>query len=86
MCIYPKDIWLSLLSFQIVLNVYFYFTYSFMKLSATKILRYQGGKALVWLGTNAQFSSTMGAITMFFLVNYSNLFISKDECADAAGM
>lgn len=51
-----------------------------MKLSITQILRYKGGKTLVWLGTIGQIFSTLGAIVMFLLINFTALFISKGEC------
>ena len=53
---------------------------SYIKLSITTIFRYQGGKSLVWIGGISQMGSFIGAITIFFIINYSQIFQSYEPC------
>lgn len=78
---YRQHILITLVfSLQISIWVSFNFFFSFLKLSVTKIVRYKGGKTLVWLGTIGQICSTFGAALMFILINFTHIFVSKDEC------
>lgn len=51
---------------------------SYIKLSITSVFRFQGGKSLVWVGSVSQIGSAVGALITFFVVNYTNVFVSYD--------
>lgn len=54
---------------------------SYIKLSITSVIRFQGGKSLVWVGSVSQIGSAVGALITFFVINYTNIFVSHDpEC------
>lgn len=39
------------------------------------MLRHQGGRTLVWAGSITQVAALLGAIAMFAVVNYTQLFV-----------
>ncbi|XP_017026894.1 solute carrier family 52, riboflavin transporter, member 3-A [Drosophila kikkawai] len=47
---------------------------SYTKLGITTVMRAQGGQSLVWVGAITQLGSAIGAVAIFFAINYSNLF------------
>ncbi|KAH8267330.1 hypothetical protein KR018_011353 [Drosophila ironensis] len=47
---------------------------SYTKLGITTVMRAQGGQSLVWVGAITQLGSAIGAVSIFFAINYSNLF------------
>lgn len=53
---------------------------SYVKLSITAILRNEGGRSLVWVGSVAQIGSALGAICSFLLINQTNIFVSYEPC------
>lgn len=53
---------------------------SYVRLSITTVFRYQGGKALVWVGAVTQIGSLLGSILSFSLVNFTDLFQQYYPC------
>lgn len=53
---------------------------SYAKLSITAILRYEGGRSLVWVGSVTQFGSLIGAVVSFLLINQTDIFESYEPC------
>lgn len=53
---------------------------SYVKLSITAILRNEGGRSLVWVGSVAQIGSALGAVCSFLLINQTNIFVSFEPC------
>ncbi|KAG4078037.1 hypothetical protein HA402_002088 [Bradysia odoriphaga] len=51
---------------------------SYVKLSITSVFRSQGGKSLVWVGSVSQIGSAVGALVTFFVVNYTDVFVSYE--------
>ncbi|XP_026831994.1 riboflavin transporter 2 isoform X2 [Drosophila erecta] len=47
---------------------------SYTKLGITTVMRAQGGQSLVWVGAITQLGSAIGAVAIFFAINYSDLF------------
>ncbi|SPP80259.1 solute carrier family 52, riboflavin transporter, member 3-B [Drosophila guanche] len=47
---------------------------SYTKLGITTVMRAQGGQSLVWVGSLTQLGSTIGAVSIFFAINYTNMF------------
>ncbi|KAH8330358.1 hypothetical protein KR067_001622 [Drosophila pandora] len=47
---------------------------SYTKLGITTVMRAQGGQSLVWVGSITQLGSAIGAVAIFFAINYSSLF------------
>ncbi|KAH8382123.1 hypothetical protein KR009_002022, partial [Drosophila setifemur] len=47
---------------------------SYTKLGITTVMRAQGGQSLVWVGAITQLGSAIGSVSIFFAINYSNLF------------
>lgn len=56
---------------------------SFIRLAITAMFRDQGGKSLVWIGVVTQLGSFVGAITMFFLVQYTTIFSTYTPTCNA---
>ena len=54
--------------------------FSFVKVILATILRDEGQKALVWCGASQQLGSFLGAIVIFFLINFGNIFQSAPVC------
>lgn len=51
---------------------------SYSKTMITLIIDdYNGDEGLFWIGMNTQFGSAIGALIMFFVINYTTLF---SEC------
>ncbi|XP_062533432.1 solute carrier family 52, riboflavin transporter, member 3-B-like [Armigeres subalbatus] len=53
---------------------------SYVRLSITTVFRYQGGKALVWVGAVTQIGSLLGSVLSFSLVNFTELFQQYYPC------
>lgn len=51
-----------------------------IKLSVLQLFRCHGHKALKWAGAVTQFSSCIGAIFVFLLVNKTKLFTAVKPC------
>lgn len=47
---------------------------SYVKLGITTVMRAQGGQSLVWVGAITQLGSAIGAVSIFFAINYTNYF------------
>ncbi|XP_039277026.1 solute carrier family 52, riboflavin transporter, member 3-A isoform X1 [Nilaparvata lugens] len=54
---------------------------SYVKLSIAAIFRREGGKGLFWYGAVTQAGAALGSITMFYIVNFTNIFKSFDPCS-----
>lgn len=54
---------------------------SYVKLGITTVMRAQGGQSLVWVGGITQVGSAIGAVSIFFAINYTRFFeAAKAEC------
>ncbi|XP_032294816.1 solute carrier family 52, riboflavin transporter, member 3-A isoform X2 [Drosophila virilis] len=54
---------------------------SYTKLGITTVMRAQGGQSLVWVGAITQLGSAIGAISIFFAINYTRFFqAAESEC------
>ncbi|XP_055376490.1 solute carrier family 52, riboflavin transporter, member 3-A isoform X2 [Condylostylus longicornis] len=53
---------------------------SYIKLSITAVMRLQAGKSLVLTGAISQAGSAVGSICIFFLINYTQIFVSYEPC------
>ncbi|KAM8706896.1 hypothetical protein ACLKA7_011058 [Drosophila subpalustris] len=51
---------------------------SYTKLGITTVMRAQGGQSLVWVGAITQLGSAIGAISIFFAINYTRFFQAAD--------
>ncbi|KAH8312279.1 hypothetical protein KR044_010079, partial [Drosophila immigrans] len=51
---------------------------SYTKLGITTVMRAQGGQSLVWVGAITQLGSAIGAISIFFVINYTRFFQAAD--------
>ncbi|XP_030078781.1 solute carrier family 52, riboflavin transporter, member 3-A [Drosophila hydei] len=47
---------------------------SYTKLGITTVMRGQGGQSLVWVGAITQLGSAIGALSIFFAINYTHFF------------
>lgn len=47
---------------------------SYVKLGITTVMRAQGGQSLVWVGAITQVGSAIGAVSIFFAINYTRFF------------
>jgi len=52
---------------------------SYTKLGITTVMRAQGGQSLVWVGAITQLGSAIGAVAIFFAINYSDLFQAAES-------
>ncbi|TDG46339.1 hypothetical protein AWZ03_007228 [Drosophila navojoa] len=54
---------------------------SYTKLGITTVMRGQGGQSLVWVGAITQLGSAIGAISIFFAINYTRFFqAAESDC------
>ncbi|XP_034116967.2 solute carrier family 52, riboflavin transporter, member 3-A [Drosophila albomicans] len=51
---------------------------SYTKLGITTVMRAQGGQSLVWVGAITQLGSAIGAVSIFFAINYTRYFVAAD--------
>lgn len=67
---------------QIVTFSTFTAVFNYIKLSITTIYRFQQGRMLVWYGAVGQISTAIGALTIFTIVNYTEIFksVPMPEC------
>ncbi|KAH8409704.1 hypothetical protein KR222_002432, partial [Zaprionus bogoriensis] len=47
---------------------------SYTKLGIATVMRAQGGQSLVWVGAITQLGSAIGAVSIFFAINYTSFF------------
>ncbi|EDV91495.1 solute carrier family 52, riboflavin transporter, member 3-A [Drosophila grimshawi] len=52
---------------------------SYTKLGITTVMRSQGGQSLVWVGGITQLGSAIGAISIFFAINYTRFFQAAES-------
>lgn len=65
---------------QIVVWTLFTALTTLIKLAVLQLFRCHGHKALKWAGAVSQFSSCIGAIFVFILVNKTSFFIAVKPC------
>ncbi|XP_068154196.1 solute carrier family 52, riboflavin transporter, member 3-B [Drosophila tropicalis] len=52
---------------------------SYLKLGITTVMRSQGGQSLVWVGAITQLGSAIGAVLIFFIINYTRFFQAAES-------